>query len=855
MKPIIILIVLTTPLAFTQQRYLVTPDNNAILLHEGESALEAAARTGTVSTSQSTFCGGNFHVGYPPNIFPSEIEFSVHHKDVIGTWFIMPADGTIDTIFWLMGSQVNSLDSLAYLRIHASNINENRGPGDGTYPPPCTPWGYYINTNDLDQGIAPFIEEASDIHWISTVPGTTLSFPPMGDDLWWKPFPIILRPNTIRFVRTLDLGYRPAFKKGQTFFISMRMNAPTTHTDFFDPTSWQANVSGSPIPARNWVFYEHSGDDPNGLDEIDCGGVSPTPKGWVARGGPTGMNDGYVWNWWFSITTTTNTSPQFLTVDKLQHTLSTESRTVHASIEDCNAASPESAGVASMFLNFSVNGIVLDTAPTPMTNMGGDIWEGVVPNGLPGWTIGYKISAIDMNGELSSTPYYSYKIVSFSNAYYTLDTTTAFNWVEIESSGTKINNWFQTNTPMQLNNTAGPFDLGGTFKLFGVESRYAWIGSNGALALSTDPTDTIPIKLCQANFPLDIPSTCLPNNFIAPFFSDFFIPNDSAGAVYYIQNENQFIVEWINIWDSLHAGELLTFQVILDRSDHSITFQYQDIGSTGNEETALVGVQADATSQWFFVNNDGAPPETKPQNGMAMRLTTNLPVAVNNGWNLVSSPVTMPDQRKTVVFPTAITAAFTYKNGYVKVDTIENGVGYWMKFAGAQTIGVNGSEILEDTFDVNPGWNIIGSISAPVLVTSLGSIPPGMTLSQFFGYQSSSSLYQTVDTIQPGVGYWVKTGESGKLILSSSGKVVTASNRIKILPIEDSPPPPPEGLLSESHKIPREFRLEQNYPNPFNPVTVISFQLPFFRWVRLNVYNLLGQSVRTLVDEVQEAGY
>ena len=71
-------------------------------------------------------------------------------------------------------------------------------------------------------------------------------------------------------------------------------------------------------------------------------------------------------------------------------------------------------------------------------------------------------------------------------------------------------------------------------------------------------------------------------------------------------------------------------------------------------------------------------------------------------------------------------------------------------------------------------------------------------------------------------------------------------------------------LVKAEMHTPDEYHLAQNYPNPFNPATTITFALPVSGerglvsrpiHTTLKIFNILGQEVRTLVDEPQEAGY
>ncbi len=55
-------------------------------------------------------------------------------------------------------------------------------------------------------------------------------------------------------------------------------------------------------------------------------------------------------------------------------------------------------------------------------------------------------------------------------------------------------------------------------------------------------------------------------------------------------------------------------------------------------------------------------------------------------------------------------------------------------------------------------------------------------------------------------------------------------------------------------EIPKNFNLAQNYPNPFNPSTKIRFSVPNTSKVKLVVYNILGQKIITLIDEIKSPG-
>jgi hypothetical protein len=64
-----------------------------------------------------------------------------------------------------------------------------------------------------------------------------------------------------------------------------------------------------------------------------------------------------------------------------------------------------------------------------------------------------------------------------------------------------------------------------------------------------------------------------------------------------------------------------------------------------------------------------------------------------------------------------------------------------------------------------------------------------------------------------------------------------------------------DGINSEDPGIPTAYYLFQVYPNPFNPQTTIGYNLPETQHVTLEIFDILGRNILTLVDESQQAGY
>ena len=72
--------------------------------------------------------------------------------------------------------------------------------------------------------------------------------------------------------------------------------------------------------------------------------------------------------------------------------------------------------------------------------------------------------------------------------------------------------------------------------------------------------------------------------------------------------------------------------------------------------------------------------------------------------------------------------------------------------------------------------------------------------------------------------------------------------------LANRPLPGAVSSVASGETVPVEYRLDQNYPNPFNPTTTVSFALPQRNHVTLNVFDVLGRHLLTILNQEMNAG-
>ena len=111
--------------------------------------------------------------------------------------------------------------------------------------------------------------------------------------------------------------------------------------------------------------------------------------------------------------------------------------------------------------------------------------------------------------------------------------------------------------------------------------------------------------------------------------------------------------------------------------------------------------------------------------------------------------------------------------------------------------------------------------------------------------KDSLQIKNRPDLVQAIWNYWFVTKDGSFGVHNSAYAVALLQKALGTYPLDVKP---------VGGEIPVAFALNQNYPNPFNPSTTISFALPKNEQVKLEVYDILGNHVKTMVDQQMGAG-
>ena len=200
-------------------------------------------------------------------------------------------------------------------------------------------------------------------------------------------------------------------------------------------------------------------------------------------------------------------------------------------------------------------------------------------------------------------------------------------------------------------------------------------------------------------------------------------------------------------------------------------------------------------------------------------------------------------------------AFFKTTNGgenWVQIHVISQGPQYnfiRMSFIN-DSVGYMGGEIVFKTTDFGSTWDSVGAVPFDgeqaycIEFADENTGYSGGTTGTLFKTTDGGHSWVRQDVMQFGTGFY-------RSIFAYSDSIVWAVGNGKILFTNNGGLVNLEQLSSE---IPVEFILYQNYPNPFNPKTTIKFDIKSGSSVKLEIFDMIGRNVSTLIDKKLQAG-
>jgi hypothetical protein len=261
--------------------------------------------------------------------------------------------------------------------------------------------------------------------------------------------------------------------------------------------------------------------------------------------------------------------------------------------------------------------------------------------------------------------------------------------------------------------------------------------------------------------------------------------------------------------------------------------------------------------------------------------SVSFPIPVQEGWNLIGVfDEYVPVSQITTSPPQILTSSFWgFGIGYELVSILIPGRGYWVRSADDGFINFNSSDTpignnqfqgLADesnqekiTFTDSDGYSVNLFATDEILNPQLFELPPFPPADIFDVRFKSGLIKENLNAsrliVIKSEDYPISirtTGLSITLKYESNGMTITEEiSPGDVITISDEKVATVEVIEKSSGSFPMEYKLFPNYPNPFNPSTTINFTIPNTSQVILNVYNVLGELISTLVNGELQAGY
>ena len=136
------------------------------------------------------------------------------------------------------------------------------------------------------------------------------------------------------------------------------------------------------------------------------------------------------------------------------------------------------------------------------------------------------------------------------------------------------------------------------------------------------------------------------------------------------------------------------------------------------------------------------------------------------GWNLISFPIVPVCDNISEIFDSTLSTMYYYdtdESGYISAHTPAQGKAFWLFSFIDKSYKIAGIPVENYTIDLKTGWNMIGTVTAPVDGESVAFDPE----SYFVGmYRYTSSAYLSATELNPAIGYWVLCLEDTRITVT-----------------------------------------------------------------------------------------